>query len=103
MHQGPVCHAGHAEALPRILKPAYRVAHEIGITLLLVQNTVHALEDPCVDIPRHIPEIGGDPSFDQRAVDHPFLMIHLFHDPDSPRDGDLVPHGRGLDDGAEFL
>ena len=56
-----------------------------------------------MDIPRHIPEIGRDPSFDQRAVDHPFLMIHLFHDPDSPRDGDLVPHGRGLNDGAEFL
>ena len=30
-------------------------------------------------------------------------MIHLFHDPDSSRDGDLIPHGRGLYDGAEFL
>ena len=56
-----------------------------------------------MDISGHISEIGGNIALNQSAVDLPLLVVHIFHDPDSARDGDLVAHRRRLDDGSQLL
>ena len=56
-----------------------------------------------MDVPGHVAEIGGDVPLDQGAVDLPPLVVHLLHHPDTARDGDFIPHGRRLDNGAQLL
>ena len=56
-----------------------------------------------MNVPGNQPEKGGDIAFDESAVHIPALVIHFVHDPDAAGNGNLVAHGRRLDDGAQLL
>ena len=103
MDQRTLQHARVSGRLPGLSQAADGVGHQIGILHIFRQHRPHPLQDPGVDISGYQPEEGRDVALHQRAVHLPPLVIHLVHRPDTAGDGDLVAHGRGLDNGAQLL
>ena len=56
-----------------------------------------------VDVAGAITEIGGNVPLHERAIDLVPQVIHLFHNPNAPRNGDFVAHRRWFHDSAQLF
>ena len=77
-----VRHARQTEGLPGFRQTADSMPHQIGVVRVFIEHAVHSLQNPGMDVPYHVPEIRGDDSFHQRAVQLKQLpqLAYRFHE-----------------------